>query len=393
MGLRGWETHRGRVYLRYGEPLEMATQAEANRESMNPVADPDQVEMGLDIFTSQILFMPKEAWHYEDMTFAFGGGMTSGNLKLWPSDRYDWIDSIADFERLAEETPESDKVEGGRRILDLESSWYCFESAGGERELIPVAQTPAFELIGMRFPQEAVSMPVHFVILDETWQVTGTSGQSISIDSRRRSSSVQWVGDVIRMPAGTPESNAAFAAIEIVPSQWNAAFASRDTLQHLPSSGLRISSLVAATDVRQIQEAVAWPTDRYFARSGQAIVPRPTGQFGPNEPIYLYFEIYDLSRDEIGATRYQIALAVTSLRQRGLLAPVVDALGELVGSTSQEATVTLIFDREGIQTRTGERLRIVFPPDRRADSYLVEIEVIDQVSGETFSRSLLVSIR
>ena len=75
-----------------------------------------------------------------------------------------------------------------------------------------------------------------------------------------------------------------------------------------------------------------------------------------------------------------------------MLAPVVDALGQLVGRTAQEGSVTLLFDRGGIQIRTSERLRMVFPPDRRADSYRVTIEVIDQVSGERFDRSIVVEI-
>ena len=392
MGLRGWETHRGRVYLRYGEPLEIDSQIEELREKMDPVIVPDAEYLTLHDMASNRLFLPMEVWEYQDMAFTFGGGITSGNMRLWPSGSDDYIDSIEDFKRLAERVPESSKVEGGRTVIGIEATWYCFEGNRGQRELIPVTHLPDFELVGIQPPAGGALIPINFVILDEAWREIESTSQDLRQGGRGGIGSLHWVGDVITLPAGTPAADAAYAAIEIVPSGRRSAFASRDTLEGLPSTGLRTSSLVAATNVQEADRAVSWPVDTYFSRSGQAIVPRPTGRFVLNEPIYFYFEIYGLSKDEIGATRYQIALTVTSLRERGILAPVVDALGRLVGRKAQEGRVTLLFDRGGITGRSKESLRMVFPPDRRADSYLVTVEVIDQVSGERFGRSVAVKI-
>jgi GWxTD domain-containing protein len=392
LGLRGWETHRGRVYLRYGEPLFIDSQKEILREMMDPVLDPDAVTEPLSDTATDRLYSPSERWEYEDLTFTFGGGMTTGNLKLWPSDTHYAIDSIADFERLAEKTPESAKVEGGRRIVEMETVWYRFESAEGGSEFVPVTQLPEFGIHGIRPLVEGVQVPVHFMILDDSWQAIKSTSQDLRLGRLGRVSVRDWVGDGISFAPGVISEGALYAAAEIVPSGRAPAFVSRDTLDSMPVSGLRLSSLVAATNVQDPERVVAWPANSYFTRFGQAILPRPSVQFELNEPIYLYYEIYGLTRDEIRATRYQIALTVTSQRERGLLAPVVDALGQLVGRTAQEGSVTLLFDRGGIQTRTSERLRMVFPPDRRADSYFVTIEVIDLVSGERFERSVVVEI-
>lgn len=392
LGLRGWETHRGRVYLRYGEPLFIESQQESLREMMDPVLDPDAVEEPLSDKATGRLYFPSEIWQYDELTFTFGGGMTTGNLKLWPSDTHYAIDSIADFERLAEETPESAKVEGGRRIVEMETTWYRFESSAGESEFVPVIQLPEFGVHGIRPLVEGVQMPVHFMILEDSWQTIKSSSQDLRLGRLGRVSARDWVGDGISLASGAVTEGAEYAAVEIVPPGSAPAFVSRDTLDGMPVSGLRLSSLVAATNVLDSERVVVWPANSYFTRFGQAILPRPSVQFELNEPIYFYYEIYGLTRDEIRATRYQIALTVTSQRERGLLAPIVDALGQLVGRTAQEGSVTLLFDRGGIQTRTSERLRMVFPQDRRADSYLVTIEVIDQVSGERFERSIVVEI-
>ncbi len=392
LGLRGWETHRGRVYLRYGEPLAVESQQENLREMMDPVLDPNAVEEPLSDAAAARLYFPSEIWQYDELTFTFGGGMTTGNLKLWPSDTYYAIDSIADFERLAEENPESAKVEGGRRIVEMETAWYRFESADGEGELIPVARLPEFGIHRIRPLVEGMQIPVYFMILDDSWQTIKSTSQDLRLGRLGRVSVRDWVGNGISLASGAMTEGAEYAAVEMVPPGRVPAFTSRDTLESMPVSGLRLSSLVAATSVQDRESVVTWPANAYFIRFGQAIVPRPSVQFELNEPIYFYFEIYGLTRDEIGATRYQIALTVTSQRERGLLAPVVDALGQLVGRTSQEGSVTLLFDRGGIQPRTSERLRMVFPPDRRADSYLMTIEVIDQVSEERFERSIVVEI-
>jgi len=67
-------------------------------------------------------------------------------------------------------------------------------------------------------------------------------------------------------------------------------------------------------------------------------------------------------------------------------------LGRLVGRTAREGSITHVFEWGGIQTRTQQRLRVVFPPDRRADRYLVTVGVVDQVSGQRFERSVEVEI-
>ncbi len=392
MGLRGWETHRGRVYLRYGEPLEFDTQAEELREKMDPVVNPSAVWLPLHDIASDLLFLPKETWFYEDMAFTFGGGMTSGNKKLWPSGSEDYIDSIEDFERLAERVPESAKVVGGRRVLGMEAAWYRFEGPGGEGELIPVARLPDMPLSDLRPSSEGTFFPIDLIIMDEAWQEITSDRQNLHVGGRGLRWADVWVGDAVTLPDSVGTPAAAYAAVELVPSGSGPAFASRDTLELWPAGGLSISSLVAATNVQDVDRAVAWPVGTHFVRAGQAILPRPTGRFELNEPIYLYFETYGFSRDEIGATSYQVALTVTSLRERGILAPVVDAFGRLLGRRAQEGSVTLLFDRGGIQTRTQERLRIVFPPDRRADRYLITVGVVDQVSGQHFERSVVVEI-
>jgi len=392
MGLRGWETHRGRVYLRYGEPLESETQAEELRAKMDPVVDPSAVWLPLHDIASDLLFLPKETWFYEDMAFTFGGGMTSGNMKLWPSDSEDYVDSIGDFERLAELVPESKRVVGGRRVIDMEAAWYRFEGSGGEGELIPVARLPDMPLSDLRPSSEGTLFPIDLIIMDEAWQEITLDSQNLHVGGRGLRRTDIWVGDAVSLPDSVGTPAATYAAVELVPSGSGPAFASRDTLEWWPAGGLRTSSLVVATNVQDVDRASAWPIGTHFVRSGQAILPRPTGRFELNEPIYLYFETYDLSRDEVGATSYQVALTVTSLRERGILAPVVDAFGRLLGRRAQEGSVTLLFDRGGIQTRTQERLRIVFPPDRRADRYLVTVGVVDQVSGQQFERSVVVEI-
>ena len=392
LGLRGWDTHRGRVYLRYGEPLLIDSQQENLREMMDPVLNPDAVTEPLNDRAMDRLYNPSEIWQYDELTFTFGGGMTTGNLKLWPSDTYYAIDSIADFERLAEETPESAKVEGGRRIVEMETTWYRFENAEGENEFVPVIQLPEFGLQGVRSLVGGMQVPVHLMILDDSWQTIESTSQDLLLGRLGRVSVQDWTGDGILLASGSVAEGAGYAAAEIVPPGSAPAFVSRDTLDAMPKSGLRLSSLVAATNVQDSERVVAWPANSYFTRFGWAILPRPLAQFELNEPVYFYCEIYGLTRDEIGATLYQIALTVTSRRERGVLAPIVDALGQLVGRTAREGSVTLMFDRGGIQTNTAERLRMVFPQDQRADSYLVTIEVIDQVSGERFERSIEVEI-
>jgi GWxTD domain-containing protein len=400
LGLRGWDTHRGRVYLRYGEPGQIATQAPNLRDMIDPVADSGGGGEGMASAAALrdkafgMLDAVKETWRYADMTFTFGGGMTSGNMTLWPSPFPDDIGTRAAFDDLAERIPESIRVEGHREVRTIEASWYRFQGSAGELELVPVARLvpPRDDLAGSY--RSIAGSPVHLMVLDNDWDPLTSEETALPNTFRVTGVATTWVGPPLRIdPASIPRAPQ-FAALEVVPPGDGPAFAARDTLVELSAEGLRISSLVLATNVTDQGWAERWPEGSHFRRFGNAIVPRPDGLFEVNEPVFIYAEVYGLTKDDIGATDYEIAYTITALDRRRTLAPLITPiLGRQVQREDREGSVTAVFSRSDIFSRTYEQLRIVFPEGDYAHRYALTVEIRDRIGGDTISRTIPVQLR
>jgi len=69
--------------------------------------------------------------------------------------------------------------------------------------------------------------------------------------------------------------------------------------------------------------------DTSFVRGDLYIQPQPSATFIPGMSMYVYFEIYNLKRDEFGQTRYTISYEVQQRRDAGFsLIPLLAKLGK-----------------------------------------------------------------
>jgi len=139
--------------------------------------------------------------------------------------------------------------------------------------------------------------------------------------------------------------------------------------------GLMLSDLLIA---QRIAEASA--SDTAFVRGNWRILPWPPRQFRTGEPLFVYFEIYNLTRDDFGATRYQINYEIQETRAGGAVLPFVGRLkgksGEAIGFTHEETgthpSVSDYVELDLNQVKPGR--------------YTVKMAVKDQISGQTAVR-------
>ncbi len=116
----------------------------------------------------------------------------------------------------------------------------------------------------------------------------------------------------------------------------------------IPSYGdsLALSDLEVAYSVTSV------PGDRRFQKDDVWVVPLPTRNYRTDQRITLYYEIYNLRRDEFGQTRYRIAYAVKQevRRSSGLFGAVASGFGHLFSRKVPE----VIFEYEATGTREHE---------------------------------------
>ncbi len=125
-----------------------------------------------------------------------------------------------------------------------------------------------------------------------------------------------------------------------------------------------------------------------FYKEGVEIFPMPNRSFTTDQKIYIYYEVYNLTRDAFGTTafktRYTIAPADTR-RRRNILASAWRAIGGLVGLVKSETIRVELEEENGIRVQENKYLQLDFASPRPGIYQLI-LEIEDVNSGQTATR-------
>jgi GWxTD domain-containing protein len=147
---------------------------------------------------------------------------------------------------------------------------------------------------------------------------------------------------------------------------------------------LMVSGILPAA---RIQEVGPGRTGR-FIRGEMEVLPLPGRALQVDQPLFIYYEIYNLTKDPIGATDYEIAYSVAEAPEdRALVSRLFQGLASLVGRGRQRAVLTSTVPRTGIREQESAYLEIGLN-ELPADTYIIEMTVTDKLSGQTASSAL-----
>jgi hypothetical protein len=147
---------------------------------------------------------------------------------------------------------------------------------------------------------------------------------------------------------------------------------------------LVLSDVIVADRVERRVEAPA-------GRADFLMDPNPAMSFSPGEAVHLYWEIYNLQPDSIGSVEYtaEVVLRVQSLERRGIVAralgPVFDAVGL---SAKGDEPISLRYD---VSEAAAGRDRVpawlaVDLVEAPSGTYVLELGITDRTSGQTAVR-------
>ena len=90
-------------------------------------------------------------------------------------------------------------------------------------------------------------------------------------------------------------------------------------------------------------------SDSTFVRGSWKILPAPSRVFYTHDPIFVYFELYNLTRDDFGSTRYEVSYEVEARDVGGSIIPFLPKLKKKDGRAievtyEQTGTETSVFD-------------------------------------------------
>jgi GWxTD domain-containing protein len=360
--LRGWDTDRGVIYIRYGPPPVVATFAPQTDQRA-----PDPTAIGK---VTTVWFYPER-----NLRFVFYG-----------PPGYNFARFAGEFAAYAEdaryELPvKYDNVPVNEAMDSIPVQVAKFRGATAE----PPTDLVFFAGLPLRRMAEGVDLlegpiehglfitdPLERVVKTERRQET-VRFQSETQLERRTFTSALPAGDYrFRIEARQPTTRRA------------ARGANRLEVEDFGRSALMLSDVVMADRVAPRVEVPTRYTDFL-------IDPNPAMRYTPGSEVHLLWELYNLQPDSLGNVWYdaEIMFRVQSLERGGLVARVVGGMLDAIGATAKGDDQVAI--RYEVREALGNRDRLpgwisVDLEDAPNGAYVLELIITDRLSGQSAVR-------
>ena len=136
-------------------------------------------------------------------------------------------------------------------------------------------------------------------------------------------------------------------------------------------SRLNLSDIVPATVIKEADRVSR------FNKGDLYVKPNPRLVFSNQNPVHLYYEIYNLTLDESGQTRYRVEYSFTQEKNRGIVPRLQKEEVGLSVSSIQTGEETSSFEFPELDVSS-----------LSPGVYAVNVEVVDELSGESMKRSI-----
>ncbi|MEK6767899.1 MAG: GWxTD domain-containing protein [Gemmatimonadota bacterium] len=357
--LRGWETDRGVIYIRYGPPP-VAVSFAPNTEGGNP---------------EQIGKITTVWWYPERrLRFVFYG--TPG---------YNVARFSGDFLAYAEDARYAapvryDNVPVNEALDSIPVQVARFRDPRGAPSVVFFAGIPvAHMLSGIDLTRSTLQTGIFISDRLERDIFQRRREEPVDLSEER-----QFESRTFEVALDPGEYRYRLEALE--PTSRRAARGAAMLEVGAPRTGvLDLSDVVLANNIAPRTEP---PRDRrdFF------IDPNPAQTFAPGQRVHLYWEIYGLRPDSAGVGSYTVSVTIRlqSIERRGVVARLVGGAADAIGTTGEgDDRVTLAYASElavGDRDRVPEYLAVDLG-DSPEGLYSMEISVQDRHSRQTVVRT------
>lgn len=412
LDLRGWETQRGHILVRYGLPKSdvviipkggqlMGRQALAGAvystingvdADGNPIAgDPNvggERETFTNIYTSaEEMFEDMNTyniWEYGTFRFVFEDPFRNGEYRMYTPPATDVMDGVQpwinDYVIRTNETfrkvPDTYDYEAPGRQIELPYIVTAFKGLEDQTDLyvhygIPVeSYDPETDMIEITANAGTFLISEDRDILVErrrtvyglpTEQIISFEEQSLWVDTQ-----------IMDAPPGNHEVSVEFETA----SGGTVAVQRRDVeIPDFSEDRLLMSDLMLAYRVEETDDAESINSNEII-RNGLSILPAPWSVFSSQQPIYIYFEAYNLQFDANGRTDYEVEVV---LKPKDQSKGVKKMLKGIFGG---EKGVSVSYQDSGSYSDE-DIYQLIDATDQEAGLYTIEVSIRDNISKKT----------
>lgn len=360
--LRGWDTDRGVIYMRYGPPPVIASFAPQTDQRSSDITSVGKV--------TTVWFYPER-----NLRFVFYG-----------PPGYNFARFAGEFQAYAEDA---------RYQLPVKYDNVPLTDA---MDSIPV-QVAAFRGQAPPDPTELVffaGLPLARMA-EGVDLIEGPIEQGLFVtDPLEREVTVQRRQETVRFHAETQLERRTFTTA-LPAGQYRFRIEARQPTTRRAARGanrLEVDDFhrptLALSDV-VMADRVAPKLDVPVGHGDFLLDPNPAMRYAPGDEIHLLWEMYNLTVDSLGTFWYdaEIVLRVQSLERRGLAARIVGGVLDAVGTTAEGDDQVSV--RYEVRETLGDRDRVpgwvaVDLEDAPTGTYVMELIITDRVSGNSAVR-------
>jgi len=399
LDIKGWNTERGSILVRYGVPQgdviiiprSGSGVMQGTAEKVGDVEDPNanvgvalnvgRFGSGWDMFEEANTY---NIWDYGEFKFVFEDPFRNGEFRLYSPSASDISegaipyvnDYIIKARETIRETPERYDYEAPGRQIELPYAVASFKGADGNTDVyvnyaIPItdAYNPEDEFVNVTANAGTFVVAENRDILVErrrtiyglpTSQIVRFDESNLWVDTEHMST-----------PPGEHE-----VSVEFETAGGGTVAVQRREVEVHDFSGDRLAMSDILLSYRIEESFDGQPVSGSdILRQGLSIQPAPWTVFGTDQPIYIYFEVYNLTPDTEGVSRYEVEAELTPRETGNRIGRAISGMfggggqgvstGVPISVEAQEDGQYLILDADNLETGL----------------YTLKVTISDQVSG------------
>lgn len=364
MGLKGWKTNRGEVVLRYGEPKNYVR------------IRPSMGENGL--------MMKTEVWNYDDMSFGFTD-MTSSGKFLFSTPPYekDKVRSqffgnsleLMNYLRKVQHAIYNPKYEGPTfdiiySIIQFKSNELWYKTDIYLNYMLNVPDT-------LFNDSQTVKHKIGTFFFDNNYEEQFRKIDSINISKKERENYINSISF-----SSYPDTG--FVSFEIIREPDKGASSNRFKfrIKSFSNTEFGVSDILLSKKISNEKMKGIKRNNLYF-------LVDPLNRFLKNDSIYLYFEVYNLRRDENGICSYEQKISIK--RYTGETKNRVISFAKKIFGLDKQEEVSVVTNYKTLNNNPATLLRLNLD-DYSQGKYLITVTIKDNLGKEEKSSEQLIEL-
>ena len=380
-GTEGWETDQGKTYIRFGPPKKMyRTRPSIDVTFGNATIDNDK----------KYLNTSKETWVYDNFNLTFEDEFLNRKFRFKKDFNPD-RDSKRKFEQLVKKEPEHYKPHMRGDKFDFPYSITQFRDASGATKIELFYGVPPNKVSLYQYEDDAdirVKLKTGFFVFDDRWQelnrtVKYRNKSLISIQNPKHD---YFKIDRFQTTMTQGMFNFAFEIMDEFTGNYGHI---KDTLavRAFDTDHLNMSDLLLAANIEPDSSVSIYDFENL------KIIPNLFGRFSAHEPLFVYFEIYNLRKIADGESHCNVEIILSPVQnQTSSLAKFASGVGSIFGFTAAKQGKVSITNEYYGESDTQHIYNAFQLTRARPGDYKLIVRVTDVNSGATVEKETTLNI-